>query len=96
MKMFRLRKVKKAEETLVSDVKIIIPSAENFFAHYRNNILKTASRIDAEQVLKVDELQRFQYLINNFDTIASDALVNALIDAGYKKEGKKWTIKNWF
>ena len=96
MKMFRKSKVRKAEKALVADVKIIIPSAENFFSHYRNNIIAASARLDVQKVLLVDDAQRFQYLITNFDTIASEALVNALIDAGYKKEEKPWTIKNWF
>jgi len=96
MNLFRKSKIRKAEETLVTDVKIIIPSAENFFAHYRKNILTASAKLDVEKVLVFDDAQRFQYLIDNFDTIASEALVSALIDAGYKKEGKKWKLKNLF
>lgn len=95
--MFRKSKVRKAEEALVTNVKIIIPSAENFFAHYRLNIAKESARIDAQRALGTDVEQRIQFLISNFDTIASEALVNTLVDTGYKKENKsKWKIKNWF
>jgi len=96
MKMFRLRKIRNTEKIMVTDVKIIIPSAENFFDHFRRNIVISSARLDAQKVLDVDESTRYQHLITNFDSIASEALVNALIDAGYKKEGKKWTIKNLF
>jgi hypothetical protein len=94
--MFRKRKIVKAGAVLVTDVKIIIPSAENFFAHFRKNIIKESARIDAQHAVEVTDEQRIQFLIANFDTIASDALVNALIDVGYKKEDSKWKIKNWF
>lgn len=96
MKLFRARKIRKAQEALVTDMKIIIPSAENFFAHYRQNIAKISSRLDAEKVLDVEEVERYKHLISNFDEIAAEALVNALIDTGYKKEDKKWKIKNLF
>lgn len=95
--MFRKRKIRKAEEALVTDVKIIIPSAENFFAHFRKNIGIESAKLDAQHALEVTDEQRIQFLIANFDTLASSALVTALIDVGYKKEDKsKWKIKNWF
>ena len=95
--MFRKRKVRKAGEVLVTDVKIIIPSAENFFAHFRRNLALGEARADAEAVLGETEQDRIRNLMNHMDTIASEALVNALIDVGYKKEDKsKWKIKNWF
>jgi hypothetical protein len=95
--MFQKRKIRKAQEALVTDVKIIIPSAENFFAHFRKNITIESAKLDAQHALEVTDEQRIQFLISNFDTLASAALVTALIDVGYKKEdNSKWKIKNWF
>lgn len=95
--MFRKSKEIKAKEDLAKDVEFVIPSGDNFFNHFRQNIVKASSRLDAEKVLQLSESDRFSYLIASFDTIASEALVNALIDAGYKREdGSKWKIKNWF
>lgn len=94
--MFRQKKLLKTKTILEKDMRIIIPHTDNFFDHFRKNIIKGTARLDAEHVLEVDEKTRFKYLIDNFDATACEALINALIDAGYKKESKPWTIKNLF
>jgi hypothetical protein len=87
---------KSKEKALQSDITIVVPSAENLFETYRRNILIASAKLDAEQVSSGDDEQRVRVLIDNFKTVATEALVGALVESGCREERKKWTIKNWF
>jgi hypothetical protein len=93
MLLFKKNKREKAKYLLGNDIKFIVPSARAFFTQYKDNIHKFSSKLDAAKVLDVDEATRYQHLIDNFNEIALEALVETLIEVGYKKEEKKkWLI----
>lgn len=92
--MFKKNKVKQVKEDLSDDVKIVLPSCKVFLACYLVNLRTISARLDSKNVLKVDESVRVQSLIENFNEIASEALVQTLIETGYKREPKrKWKLK---
>lgn len=94
MRLFRKSKIAKAEELLEKDVQFVVPSAKNFMDVYKNEVCRIAAKVDAEKILEVNEKTRWNYLIYQIDRIVLEALVETLIETGYKREEKKW--KNWF
>ena len=99
MILFRKSKKRKAEKLLEEDVQFVIPSAVHFMARYKSEVCRAAARVDAEKILKVDEKTRWDYLIHQMDRIILEAMIETLIEAGYKREDKKkWKMNkmNWF
>jgi hypothetical protein len=96
MILFRKSKIQKVKKDLRNNVKIVIPSAAVFFDCYKINIHKMSAKIDSNKPLDKDESTRVQHLMSNFTDIASEALIETLIEVGYKREDKNKWMKSWF
>jgi hypothetical protein len=86
----------KVKKDLEGHMKVVIPSLKVFLDSYNENLIKGSAVLDSKNVLNMNEKDRYQYLIGKFNEIASKALLEALIESGYKREDKKKWKMNWF
>jgi hypothetical protein len=101
---FSIRKVDSKKEKVIIEMKgtdnqIVIPSTKQFLEAFDRHVTRSVSRIDAEVILNTsDDRNRISVLISKFDEVATEALIETLIEVGYKREEKKskWKIWNWF
>lgn len=91
------KKAKTKIEIQGADNSIVIFSTKQFLDVFNKHITRSVSKIDAEVVLSTNgDKNRISVLIDKFDEVALDALVETLVEVGYKREKKKWKILNWF
>jgi DNA-binding transcriptional regulator YbjK len=86
----------KLNKALDDNVKIVLPSLQGFFEYFDRALDKNSAVLDSKKVLSMNEKERYNYLIENFHSIASKALMEAFIETGYKREEKKKWKMNWF
>jgi len=81
---------KRREKHLQEDCKIIIPSTNQLFANFTDNIRKTASLVYVSLPEHQSELTSLNSLITKFESVALEALKNSLIETGFKRTKKKF------
>lgn len=81
---------KKRQKILEEDVKLIVPSTNELFDKFKDNIRKTSAVIYAQETDKQDGTNALQGLIKQFEAVALDALKTTLIETGFKKSKRKF------
>lgn len=79
------RKAKKVKRILEFDIPIILPSGKNFIETYKHHIKLVSAKFDLDKILEQKPEERFQFLIENFNEIATLALVETLVEVGFKE-----------